>query len=350
MKIWSKRKAKIWYSEQPWLVGCNFIPSSAINQLEMFQPETYDPITIEREISWANRLGFNSLRVYLHDLLWLKDPKGFCERLDHFLRICDKHQVRPIFVLFDDCHRPNPVLGKQPLPVKGVHNSGWKQSPGSKLVSKINDNSVIEREVKRLKNFVQGIMKAFFEDSRILMWDIYNEPGQFGMGDKSFKLLKLTWEWAQEIRPTQPLTSCLSGSVGEKIIALNLKNSDVISFHMYEGKKIESLIKSYKSYERPILCTEYMARELGSTFQYSLPIFKKYKVGCYNWGLVAGKTQTHFNWDSILSLKKLQKQGNLIQIKDPIPEPTLWFHDILRIDGSAFNNKEVEFIKEFLKN
>jgi hypothetical protein len=197
---WSKEEANSWYKEQPWLVGCNFLPSSAINQLEMFQEDTFDEETIEKELDWAKDLGFNSLRVYLHDLLWSEKDK-FKKAFDKFLDICEKRNIKPIIVLFDDCHRPFPKLGKQPLPVKGVHNSGWKQSPGMELVNQVDEEKIDAKEFNRLKEFVQGVLKDFSSDERILMWDIYNEPGQFGIGDKALKLLQYTWEWAYEIRP-----------------------------------------------------------------------------------------------------------------------------------------------------
>ena len=345
MSKWDKEQAREWYTNQPWLVGCNFLPSNAINQLEMFQQESYDSQTIEREISWANNLGFNSLRIYLHDLLWKEDPRGFCNRLDDLLTICSKHSIRPILVLFDDCHRPYPKLGKQPLPVIGVHNSGWKQSPGVELVHLIHEQNANEEEF-RLKEFVQGVLTEFTEDQRILMWDIYNEPGQFGVGEQSLTLLKNTWKWAHEVRPSQPLTSCLDGAVGEEIINLNQENSDVITFHCYEGSKLEQIIKTLLDLDRPIICTEYMAREFGTNFEFSLPIFKNYGVGCYNWGLVAGKSQTHFGWSTIADLQKLKKEGKFLNSGDPIPEPEEWFHDILRIDGSPYDEAEVSFIRK----
>ena len=347
MSKWGKQQAKEWYANQPWLVGCNFLPSNAINQLEMFQKESYDQITIEREVKWAKNLGFNSLRIYLHDLLWKVDSRGFCNRLNDLLAICSKHSIKPILVLFDDCHRPYPKLGKQPLPVIGVHNSGWKQSPGVELVHLIHEKKASEEEL-RLKEFVQGILNEFSEDQRILMWDIYNEPGQFGVGEKSLTLLEKTWKWAREVRPSQPLTSCLDGAVGKEIISLNKKNSDVITFHCYEGAKLEKIIKNLIDLDRPVVCTEYMARELGTTFEFSLPIFKNYGVGCYSWGLVAGKSQTHFGWPTIADLKKLKKEGKFLKPEDPIPEPKLWFHDIIRKDGSAFDQKEIDYIKRFL--
>ncbi len=344
---WDEEKAKTWYQEQPWLVGCNFLPSSAINQLEMFQNDTFDKKTIKRELDWAKELGFNSLRVYLHDLLWSEKEK-FKKNFEDFLVICDERDIKPIIVLFDDCHRPYPKLGIQPLPVRGIHNSGWKQSPGMDLVFKVSENKISKSELNRLKEFIQGVLRIYADDERILMWDIYNEPGQFGIGEKAFTLLNLTWEWAHEIRPSQPLTSCLDGSIGAKNISLNTENSDVITFHTYEGDKLEPTIKRLEKLERPLICTEYMAREFGTTFEFSLPIFKKNKVGCFNWGLVAGKSQTHFGWETILEIKAKKEKQDFLKEEEEIPEPENWFHDIFRIDGTAYDDKEVGFIKNIL--
>jgi|TARA_Y100000746_G_scaffold227601_1_gene234461 hypothetical protein len=344
MSKWSIEKSQKWYDQNNWIVGCNYLPSNAINQLEMFQKETFDEEINKKELSWARQLGFNSVRVYLHDLLWA-DPIGFSERLNILLDICASLEIKPLLVLFDDCHRPYPKLGIQPKPVAGVHNSGWKQSPGMAIVNSIHEEQLNNIEIIRLKRFVTEILSNFKDDERILMWDIYNEPGQFGIGDKSLTLLELTWEWAYEVRPSQPLTACLDGSVGEGNIKLNAENSDIITFHTYEGEKLQETIDKLKVYKRPLICTEYMAREFGSTFEFSLPIFKENNIGCYNWGLVAGKSQTHFGWSTILDLQKKKEDGKFLEDGDDIPEPEIWFHDILRKDGTAYNEKEVEFIK-----
>ena len=344
MSKWSIEKSQKWYDQNNWIVGCNYLPSNAINQLEMFQKETFDAEINKKELSWARQLGFNSVRVYLHDLLWA-DPIGFSERLNILLDICASLEIKPLLVLFDDCHRPYPKLGIQPKPVSGVHNSGWKQSPGMAIVNGIHEEQLNNIEIIRLKKFVTEILSNFKDDERILMWDIYNEPGQFGIGDKSLTLLELTWEWAYEVRPSQPLTACLDGSVGEGNIKLNAENSDIITFHTYEGEKLQETIDKLKVYKRPLICTEYMAREFGSTFEFSLPIFKENNIGCYNWGLVAGKSQTHFGWSTILDLQKKKEGGKFLEDGDEIPEPEIWFHDILRKDGTAYNEKEVEFIK-----
>ena len=344
MSKWSIEESQNWYSQNNWIVGCNYLPSNAINQLEMFQKETFDVEINKKELSWARQLGFNSVRVYLHDLLW-SDPVGFSERLNILLDICASLEIKPLLVLFDDCHRPYPKLGVQPKPVSGVHNSGWKQSPGMAIVNGIHEEQSNNLEIIRLKKFVTEILNNFKDDQRILMWDIYNEPGQFGIGDKSLTLLELTWKWAYEVRPSQPLTACLDGSVGEGNIKLNAENSDIITFHTYEGEKLQETIDKLKVHKRPLICTEYMAREFGSTFEFSLPIFKENNIGCYNWGLVAGKSQTHFGWSTILDLQKKKEGGKFLEDGDDIPEPEIWFHDILRKDGTAYNENEVEFIK-----
>lgn len=347
MSVWSSEKALDWYSKQGWLVGCNFLPSSSINQIEMFQENTFDITEIRRELSWAKDLGFNTLRVYLHDLLW-QEKDQFVIRFNKFLDCCKDLEIKPIIVLFDDCHYPLPQLGSQPLPVKGVHNSGWKQSPGHEIVREIASLSHSEH-APRLKKFTQEILDLYKTDNRILMWDLYNEPGQFGIGEISYTLLKNVWDWAHEVRPDQPLTSCLGGSIGDSIITLNKKQSDVISFHTYEAEKLEPTIKELSKIGRPLMCTEYMAREYGTTFEFCLPIFKKYNIACYNWGLVAGRSQTNFSWETILKLNELRDKEEFIKGLESLIEPEVWFHDILRRDGSAFSNKETSLIKQILQ-
>jgi hypothetical protein len=347
MSRWTVGQAAEWYRRQPWLTGCNFLPSNAINQLEMWQAETYDPATIDRELGWAGALGFNTLRVYLHDLVWRDDREGFVARIDDFLDRARRRGLRPILVLFDDCHRPDPEPGPQPLPVAGVHNSGWKHSPGQALVLKFHDGTAPATEVARLREYVQGVLGRFDGDDRILMWDVYNEPGQSGNADRALELLTQTWDWAQAARPSQPLTACLDGSLGDRNIALNAERSDVITFHCYMGNELEAVIAriAAASAGRPAICTEYMAREHGTTFQHSLPIFKRHGVGCLNWGLVAGKSQTHFNWQTAGRIDEQRHRGPFLKPGDRIPEPPLWFHDIFRADGTPFDPAEVEFIR-----
>jgi hypothetical protein len=347
---WSVEKVNAWYAKQPWLVGCNFIPSTAINQLEMWQADTFDMKTIERELDLAKGLGFNTLRVYLHDLAYDQDPEGFLDRVDQFLEATSKRGIRPVLVFFDDCWLVNPKIGKQPEPWPGVHNSGWLESPGLPLLKKYPNDPKLQ---KRLKLYVQTVLKRFGQDDRVLMWDLYNEPGSGwkergeaptkyragSVGDICLPLLRDVFAWSREISPPlkQPITACEFGS--KKVCDITLNQSDVITFHDYTNperleKHIQRLEKQVGG--RPMICTEYMARHRDSRFETCLPVFAKYNIGAINWGFVAGKTNTHYPWSS------WRKPGKL-------PEPDLWFHDIYRADGTPFSQKEIDAIRKTIK-
>ena len=210
---WSEDEANAWYARQPWLVGSDYIPSYAINQLEMWQADTFDPQPIDLELGWAESLGMNTMRVFLHDLLWQQDPDGFRKRMDTFLTICAKHHIRPVFVFFDSVWDPNPKLGPQHQPIPGVHNSGWVQSPGRAALT---DPS----QYPRLEAYVKGVIGAFANDPRVLAWDLWNEPDNLNNPSYAVqdppnkielveKLLPKVFEWARDAHPTQPLTSGL---------------------------------------------------------------------------------------------------------------------------------------------
>jgi len=338
---WPAEKADAWYAQQPWLVGANFIPSDAINQFEMFQAATFNPSLDDKELGLAESIGMNTMRVFLQDQLWEQDPDGFKKRLDAFLTIAAKHHIRPLLVLFDSCWETNPHPGPQHPPIPGIHNSGWVQSPGK--------HELLDASYEpKLKAYVVGVVSAFAQDNRVLGWDIWNEPDNSG-GDVAADvpakvrrvndLLPKAFAWARSAHPSQPLTSGVwvgnwSDSAKESVTTkIQLAESDVISFHNYGWPEdFEAKIIELQALHRPIICTEYMARGAGSTFDGSLPIAKKYNVGAINWGLVAGKTQTYLPWDSWEN-PYVRRQ------------PTVWFHEVFRQDDTPYRQHEVDLIR-----
>jgi hypothetical protein len=340
---WTEKQANEWYAKQPYLVGSNFNPASAINELEMWQAETFDPKRIDLELGWAENLGMNTMRVYLHDLLWQQDPEGFKRRIATFLDIAEKHKIRPMFVLFDSCWDPFPVSGKQREPRPGVHNSGWMQSPGAVALQD-------PAEYPRLEAYVKGVVGAFANDPRVLAWDVWNEPDNLNVPayeslepvnkvELVLALLPQAFAWAREVGPTQPLTSGVwkgDWSSNDKMTPMDRTQiylSDIVTFHNYDApEEFEKRVKWLQRYNRPILCTEYMARGNGSTFLGVLPVAKRYNVAAINWGLVAGKSQTYLPWDSW---------------RRPYTdrEPAIWFHEVFRTDGTPYRAEEAELIK-----
>ena len=323
-KIWSKEKANAWYAQHKWINGSDFIPSTAINQLEMWQADTFDPQTIDRELGWAEQIGFNAMRVFLHSVAWKEDPKGFKQRVNRYLAIAGKHHIQTIFVFFDDCWNANPKPGKQPDPKPGIHNSGWMQDPGGVVTN--------PEDFTKLKAYVTDILVTFKHDNRILLWDLYNEPGNSNKGNKSMPLLSKEFEWAQAVRPDQPLSAGVWDLNLRDLSEFQINHSDVITYHDYDIPDLHlQEIKALKLYGRPLICTEYMARLRNSTFQNTMPMLKKENVGAINWGFVSGKTNTKYAWDT------------------PMPdgaEPKLWFHDVFRPNGEPYKQDEVDLIKQ----
>jgi hypothetical protein len=340
---WTPEQANEWYNAQPWLVGCNFLPSTAINQLEMWQADTFDPNTIDRELGWAESIGFNTVRVFLHDIPWREDRAGYFQRIDKFLEICAKHNIRPLVVFFDGVWDPDPNSGPQRRPRTGVHNSGWVQSPGRVVL-------VDPFKQDELGPYVQDVLQRYGQDKRVLAWDLFNEPdndnkisyGPLELKNKdeaAARLVRLSFQWARAVNPSQPLTVGVwrleNWDKPEKLNQVHraaVELSDVISFHDYGKTDVtQRRIDELKTYGRPLLCTEFMARGNGSTFEDALPLFKKERIAAYCWGLVDGKSQTKYPWHTW--------QMPLLGEPDP------WHHDIFHPDGKPYRDEEVALIR-----
>jgi len=324
-EIWPVEKANEWYAKWDWLRGSDFIPSTAINQLEMWQADTFDPETIDKELGWAEGIGMNSMRVYLHHLAWQQDREGFKKRVANYLDIAEKHKISTMFVFFDDCWNPTYKAGKQPEPKPGIHNSGWVRDPGDLLYS---DSTLTDT----LEVYVKDILNTFKDDKRIVLWDLYNEPGNSGYGNNSMPLLKKVFEWARTVNPSQPLSVGVWNLSLKELTDYQIKNSDITTYHNYgDVKDHQKWIDTLRSVSpRPLICTEYMARSRNSLFSNIMPLLKKENIGAYNWGLVAGKSNTIYAWD--------------MPIKDG-REPKVWFHDIFYKDGKPYKLAEVDSIK-----
>jgi len=324
-KKWTESKAAEWYSTHQWITGANYLPASAINQLEMWQGETFDTATINKEFGWAKNIGFNTMRVFLHSLVWKQDAEGFKKRINLYLNIAHRHGIKTMFVFFDDCWNAEPKPGKQPEPKPGIHNSGWMQDPGQKASS---DTTLFPF----LESYVTDIMKTFSKDKRILLWDLYNEPGNSGKKDTSLALLKKVFQWARNVNPDQPISVGLWAWDFEKLNEFQLTNSDVVTYHNYEEPQWHRrVIELLKATGRPMICTEYMARIRNNRFSNTMPLLKEKNIGAINWGFVSGKSNTIYAWDTPIA------SGD---------QPIEWFHDIYFRDGSPYRLDEVNLIRK----
>lgn len=339
---WSADRADDWYARQPWLVGCNYTPRTAINQLEFWQAETFDLRTVDEELGWARDVGFNTLRVYLHHIPHQRDAEGFYGRIDRFLGIADEHGIRVMFVLLDDCWDPDPRPGRQREPKPHLHNSGWVQCPGTAILAK-------PQRHDEMQPYIMGVIGRFRSDPRVLAWDLHNEPGNENGANYpgreppnkpalSLRLLRKAFDWALAIRPDQPITVGLwrgDWSDPEKTSPINaacIRRSDVMTFHSYSAPEgFQARAEATLALGRPVICTEYLNRPGGCTYQALLPYMKEKRMGAINWGFVAGKIQTQYPWASWRQTFTA--------------EPDVWFHDVLRPDGTPFDPEEVKLIR-----
>ena len=350
---WSAEQAQEWYANHDWMVGANFVPSTAVNQIDMWQESTFDTETIDRELGWAADAGFNTMRVYLHYLVWARDAQGYKERIDQYLEIADDHGIKTMFVFFDDVWGDDPALGPQPKPVPGIHNSGWVESPGL--------DERLQREMwPAFEAHVKDIMSTYAGDERVIMWDLYNEPGNGKNPPRStLPFLKKVVEWARDVDPPQPITVGL-WNWSEPFSELNgfqLAASDITTFHTYvppaETKEIVARLQDQIG-ERPLVVTEYMARTRDNTFENHLPYFHDENIGAINWGLVRGETQTIYPWDYPKgtsddyynrwkeNVREVYPWEDAVELG---PEPDEWFHDVFRQDGTPYDSSEVELIR-----
>lgn len=350
---WPRARAAAWAAARPWYCGFNFLPSTAVNFLEMWHAATFDPRTIERELAWAADLGLNALRTNLPFLVWRHDRDGLLARLDTLLGIASGRGLAVVPCLFDDCGfgGAEPVYGPQPDPIRGVHNSRAVASPGRAAVRDPGIWPDLER-------YVRDVVGAFASDRRVLFWDLYNEPGNGmvftadGLDDvsqdlqaHSHALMKGAFGWARSVEPSQPLSVAAwrtgpAGEGGDETFASAtdqdaLDLSDVLSFHAYlPMQRTERIIAGIAPRGRPMFCTEWMARAVASRIADQLELMRDRHVGCFHWGLVRGRTQTHLPWPR-----------ELLERDAADPDRSVWFHDLLEPDGTPYDPHEVAVIR-----
>ena len=179
---------------------------------------------------------------------------------------------------------------------------------------------------------MKAVIERFKDDQRILLWDLYNEPTNGGLGSTTFPLLKRVVTAARSVNPSQPLSVGLWNN-NSRLNDIAFAASDIITFHNYGNKEqLLNEIKKLKQHNRPLINTEWMNRPNGSAIASNLKVFYNEKAGCMLWGLVNGKTQTDLPWG--------HRPGD--------PVPTVWQHDLYHGDFTPYDKSEIETLKKYI--
>lgn len=352
---WSEEKIWNWYNKRPWIRGCNFMSSDCANRIDQWQEYGFEQRfeTAKKELKLAAETGFNSIRIIPEFFVWEQEHDCFMKRFDRYIDEAYKNGISSMIVLGNDCMPPKEEalkrmhLGEQKIDL-GYHG-GRKVSQHGKF----NEHGYSlfdepEYEEKFLE-YTKEIVTKYKNDERVIIWDVFNEPGNSNRHSLSLPLLKKMLKLIREINPIQPLTVGIwtQSTNLENLLEIEkfgLENSDIISYHNYNSyaNNIEEL-KNLKQYGRPIINTEWLNRCGQNTVEEMFPLFFLEKVGCYNWGLVAGKYQTFEPWNAVWDNYK----ENPDNFKDF--DFTKWFHDLYRPSLNPYNPKEIELIKYFCK-
>lgn len=351
---WSKERAWEWYRARPWIRGCNFMSSDCANRIDQWQEYGFEERfeTTKRELALAAQTGFNSIRIIPEFIVWEREHDGFMERFERYIEAAHENGITCTVVLGNDCMPPKEEA------LKRMHLGEQKVDWGYHGGRKVSQHGVFggagyslldEPEyAKKYYAFVQEIVEKYKDDERILIWDVFNEPGNSQRASMSLGHLKKFFEIIRSIDPIQPLTVGIWTSTRDisklpEIERFGLENSDIISYHNYATymENIE-IIAQLKKLGRPLVNTEWLARCVGNRVEEMFPLFYIEQIGCYNWGLVAGKYQTFEPWTGMWENYD----------KDPGHcgwDFEKWFHDLYRPSLRPYNPKEIALMKKVCK-
>ncbi len=344
---WTRERAWEWYNSRPWIRGCNFMPSDCANRIDMWQEYGFEEhfSTADRELSWAEELGFNSMRIILEFDVWDMEHDAFMAHLERYLDLLDRHGMNAMLVLGNDCSVPKAfwkraTMGEQHYD-NGYHG-GKKVSPHGAL-GELSYHTIDVPELReRYDGFVREIITKYARDERVLVWNLWNEPGN-NRGDLSLSYLEHVFEIAREIDPVQPLCAdcfCDFYSEGSVIGERAYELSDIISYHNYNDFNDNiAILERMRLEDRPMLNTEWLHRIQKNRVEEMYPLMYLEKIAAYNWGFVAGKYQTYEPWNGVW--EKLEAGADL--------DVTLWQHDLLRPSGRPYDPREIKLIKEYNK-
>ncbi|MBO5312367.1 MAG: cellulase family glycosylhydrolase [Clostridia bacterium] len=352
MEKWSNERAWEWYNSRPWIRGCNYMCADCVNRVDQWQALHFDEYlkTTENELKLMKELGFNSVRLILEYVVWKEEHEGFLERFERYISLCDSYGISCMIVLANDCMPPKTELWK--MPYIGEQKYDWGYHGGRKHSQHGGhscpaphyyfDNPESTEDYYKM---VREIVSLYKDDSRILMWDLFNEPGNSNRRDITLPFVKRMVSEVRAINPSQPLTIGAWWCGGNcdfdnEVDRYALECSDIITYHNY-GTYEEHIrvIKYLKTLNRPIINTEWLARCTGNTVFDNFPLFYLENIGCYNWGFVAGKYQTYEPYEAHWSWYNDDKRA-------PI-DFTKWFHDLYRPSLRPYDPREEELIKKF---
>ena len=245
-KKWSIAKAKEWHEKTPWLRGCNYLPADCCNRIAFWQELDFEQhlATMDKELALMTSIGFNSIRMILEFVVWDQQHDGFMQRFERVLQTAAKHGIGLMVGFGNDCVMPKDDTEFR-LPSVGPQHCDWGYHGGQKHkhrplppgVAGYNPFLDEPETAERVYAMIHEIMAKYAADPRIVVWDLFNEPGNANRGEITLPHLKQFFAEARKQETLQPVTTGVWGWAAKRTYApteaFSLENSDVISYHNY---------------------------------------------------------------------------------------------------------------------
>jgi hypothetical protein len=333
---WDKERAHDYMESFGTVVAVNYVPAYCYNYIQIWYDFKED--VIRRELGWAKNSGINSLRMFL-PLFSFQEGGYWQEVKARFRKLVDiaGEMGMSVMITFQPNYMKVNQSAKPQAPYvefnPGRHKNHW-QYPNSDFSS----FQIYPLALREMYAMLDDIMAEYTGDKRIIAWDLWNEAPY----EERFTL-EYIFHHAREINPSQPLTACWEAYDISDIVTFHnyTRPEKIAAEYAYPGQggsyplhaSIEFIpeLERALSFDRPVLCTECLARTFGNNFEAILPYFSKYNIGFYFWGLCAGSAQYHFPWG--------WPEGS--------PEPKNWFHCILYPDGEPYREAEIDLLRQF---
>ncbi|WP_240655877.1 PA14 domain-containing protein [Paraburkholderia phosphatilytica] len=308
------------------VVGTVYTPSTADNAIDFW--ENYDPEVVNRELTYAQTYGVNTIAVYLHYLVWANDRVAFLSKFENLLEIAARHGIKVSPIFYDDCWNPNPQYGPQPAPVWGVHNSQWVQSPGTPVEQAYFQSSATNASItykQSLANYITDFVAPHRNDPRIIFWEPMNEPGCSGNG---------ALQETRAVMMNDARIAILNAGATQPINSPQVQEdegtyfSDFYAFHPYNNPYTGPVNGSYVN----ALNSETLQRGFPGTTGQTMPgIVTNYggTTGFIIWELMIGRTNTRFHWGQTPSAPATV-------------EPATPFQGTIYPDGHPWQTSEVQ--------
>lgn len=350
---WSRDKAWEWYNSRPWIRGFNGYPSNCANKVAIWQEYNHDEVErqIEYEFDLAKKTGFNAVRAILSFEVWLYQHDSFMNNLERYLALASKYGIGVMIVLGNDCLVPKELyafkLGEQK--VDWGYHSGLKR--GQHAGCHTTHGYALHDEPEYAEKFIQmvnEISAKYAKDERILIWDVWNEPGNSMRGDLSLEIMEKSFAAIRSHGNIQPATAgayryASHGQfrVDAKIELRALELSDIVSFHCYQPvDDLVGIIEALREdYGRPIINSEWLNRIFENSIHRIMPIFYLENIGSFHWGLIQGYSQTY---EPVLPIYDMADA-------DPKYDTRLWMHDLYHFNGRPYDKSEIELIQTLSK-